>query len=35
MTVNVGLESPRRVGQVVVIKPVRSFASDNLKRKNS
>ena len=35
MTVNVGLESPRRVGQVVVIKSVRSFSSDNLKRINS
>jgi len=35
MTVNVGLESPRRAGQVVVIKPVRSFSSGNLKRINS
>ena len=35
MTVNVGLESPRRVGQVVVIKPGKSFSSDNLKRINS
>ena len=32
MTVNVGLESSRRVGQVVVIKPVRSPASDTLIR---
>ncbi len=35
MTVNVGLESPRRVAQVVVIKSGRSFSSDNLKRINS
>ena len=32
MTVNVGLESPRRVGQVVVIKPVRSLCGHQIEK---
>lgn len=34
MTGNVGQEIPRRVGHVVVIKPVRRFVFSNLKRMN-
>ena len=35
MTINTGQEIPRRVGQVVVIKPVRGPASDTLIRMDS